>query len=546
MVCGDLGSVVFVLKDILSMSIFSPSVQMPVATKVLRVAFSIYFLFAISVTGFQLVLEYFNEKNKVVDEITSIKVVFIDVLANAMWSFDENQIASALSGIKKNDAALGAMIVDSEGEFLAGLGVIRDTKGNILNIKSDGSKQDVAEHYSGMVELYEFEFPVKYTFGEKSETIGLCKIFSSSGIVFDRAKYTIMLTFALALVKTSALWIIFYFTLNIMIARPLRTIHAAVTDIAEGEGDLTQKIDFHDNSELGALSEGVNKFILNLHGFIVQLVSCSSEMHKISHTSAMVSKQSQISSKSQLHALETIFSRINEMSSSASVINENVKNISGEIHSAYTEAKNTGGAIQSSVTEFKALADNVEKTSRLVQKLSDESDSIDAIVDTIQSIAEQTNLLALNAAIEAARAGESGRGFAVVADEVRTLAARTQGATNEIKEIIGRVQDTTTEVASEMISNCNNAQHSSSLADQIGGSFSVILESIDNANNMVNEIDSSANIQYKVSKELNTIVEDASAITRESSTQVDETVERCRELRAIADDLQVLMNRFKV
>jgi len=86
------------------------------------------------------------------------------------------------------------------------------------------------------------------------------------------------------------------------------------------------------------------------------------------------------------------------------------------------------------------LSSGVQQTAEMIQKLAEDSQKINGVVNVIHSIAEQTNLLALNAAIEAARAGEMGRGFAVVADEVRNLAKRVQTSTDEITLMVSALQ----------------------------------------------------------------------------------------------------------
>src|SRR5690606_23932064 len=106
------------------------------------------------------------------------------------------------------------------------------------------------------------------------------------------------------------------------------------------------------------------------------------------------------------------------------------------------------------------LGSSVMASVTAMTQLEEETQEVGSVLTVIRSIAEQTNLLALNAAIEAARAGEQGRGFAVVADEVRNLAQKTASSTQQIQDIILRLQNSANAVLDAMTANGEKARAS--------------------------------------------------------------------------------------
>ncbi len=130
--------------------------------------------------------------------------------------------------------------------------------------------------------------------------------------------------------------------------------------------------------------------------------------------------------------------------------------------------------IENSVQTINELAGELHGISGDINNLSESSDRIGAIVESIRRIADQTNLLALNAAVEAARAGQHGRSFAVVANEVRTLAANINRATTEIENMVQQNHMLAEKALKGIESNLKRADHGVVLAKEAGGVISEI------------------------------------------------------------------------
>jgi len=170
----------------------------------------------------------------------------------------------------------------------------------------------------------------------------------------------------------------------------------------------------------------------------------------------------------------------------ATVITEQVlqeREVSNAAGVAYDTSKATDASakrgkevMENTVTVMQQLADEMSRAVERIGELDQQSQTINALIQSISGIAEQTNLLALNAAIEAARAGDQGRGFAVVADEVRKLASRTSEATEEITSVVSRNQELTSRAVGVIESGKSRAEEVRSLVGEAGDVINEIQE----------------------------------------------------------------------
>jgi methyl-accepting chemotaxis protein len=200
--------------------------------------------------------------------------------------------------------------------------------------------------------------------------------------------------------------------------------------------------------------------------------------------------------------------------------------------------------VHEAIADIEALSKAVEDATRVIEKLQAESQNIGSVVDVISNIASETNLLALNAAIEAARAGDQGRGFAVVADEVRNLASHTQKSTDEIQQMIKRIQHSSEQAVTVMQAGQQRAVTSVELSRGVGASFREISSSIDRISQMNAHVATASEQQNAVSEEINRNLVGISGIANETLSSADQTAAASQQLHSLVNNLQSMLKQF--
>lgn len=330
------------------------------------------------------------------------------------------------------------------------------------------------------------------------------------------------------------------------INRPIRKTIDTLKNIAEGEGDLTQRIDEDRKDELGELGHWFNTFVHNIQSVIKEAINTSSQVSSAAHEIAATSEQMASGMSEQNMQSTQISSAVEQMSASVSEVARQSGDASTNAKEAGTHAATGSTVVRQTIDGMKSIASIVNDSAQAINELGQRSEQIGQIIDVINDIADQTNLLALNAAIEAARAGEHGRGFAVVADEVRKLAERTTTATKEVAESIQDIQVQTKSAVTRMSQGKQSVEEGVELASQADEALQRIVSSSNQVTGMIQNIASAAQEQTTASEQISANITNINSVTQQSATGIGQTATAAQQLSGLSEHLQQLVHRFKV
>ena len=358
------------------------------------------------------------------------------------------------------------------------------------------------------------------------------------------------------------------------INKSFKTLNNKLSDIADGSGDLTKKIEISSGDEFEVIAGNMNTFIDQIRDIVSGVknnvdssVSASNELTDITERASKTMNElsnaiSGVSGGALQQAedvnsasdnVRTIVNRLSEMSDTVETAEECTSSMAANSNHVSKTFEELIASIQESMRELAQVTEEMGSVGNFVEEVTNAA-------DVINSIANQTNLLSLNASIEAARAGEAGRGFAVVAEEIGKLAVQSNESSASIKYIMDELK-TQTDKTISLVTKLNDVmskQETTSMNSK--ESLTTLFDNINSTKENFDAIRANVDDINKVCNVLNDSISSLSAISEENASSAEITANACTEITDIignvadkaeniknqSDDLGNMVGKYKV
>ena len=328
--------------------------------------------------------------------------------------------------------------------------------------------------------------------------------------------------------------------------RQLEKLVSAMEGIAQGEGDLSQRIDLDRKDQLGRLGKAFNQFAAKVQNMLRQTSQLTAN---VSDGVIEANRECEVAVdivKQQKLQIDSVAASASEMAQTSQDMASNTQKAIELADNAHLQAEDGVKIVSLATDGIRTMSHQVVEAADVIRELRGSSEKIGEVLNVIRGIAEQTNLLALNAAIEAARAGEQGRGFAVVADEVRTLALRTQDSTTNIQQIIETLQQSAMQAEQVMDTSVEQAKSGEELTGQVAIALKDITKAINDIQQQTTEITVAISQQAVTAEEVANSVETVRELSDNSLLSTDQLAKTVKKFDSTTTKLLTNINQFKI
>ena len=438
--------------------------------------------------------------------------------AGALPEEEKKRLEKIDAGMKDLQAVMGRLLTAYQSDDMAAVKSILEDDWPLVHGKVIKPMEQFMPHYQGVVSTA-FES-------------------ARQGAVRTAWIVAVLLAAALLLL-TGVNWF-----MQVRMKKQLDAARNAVEAVARF--DLTQAIAVTGRDEISDLLISLSAMQEQLRGVVTRVRAGAQTLEQLSGDLAQASSDVAGATTEQAESASGMAASVEQLSVSIDQMSEHAKESNNLAQRSGSAAQQGREVTLSAAREMAAIAEGARESSGIVTELGGLSTEITGIVKVIKEIADQTNLLALNAAIEAARAGEQGRGFAVVADEVRKLAERTADSTQQIGDMIQRIQSGTRRAVDAMETGVSRATQGEEMARRAGEAIDQIEQRAGEVMRAVSEIQLSLTEQSAAAKDVATRVERIAQMTETNSSASRQTSTTAQNVSQLAGQLNETVAGFRV